>query len=71
MYNKASYANAINTVDFTQETVYDKLCKLWAKKSPCVDGIYSVVLKNLANVITTSLSYIFIQSLICNAVPHD
>ena len=47
MYNKASYKNALNTVDLTEETVYDKLCKLSADKSPGVDGIYQVVLKNL------------------------
>ena len=37
MYNKASYKNALNTVDFTEEAVYDKLCKLRADKSPGVD----------------------------------
>ena len=26
MYNKASYMNALNTVDFTEETVYDTPC---------------------------------------------
>ena len=59
MYNKASYINALNTVDFTEETVYDKLCKLSADKSPGVDGTYPVVLKNLANVISKPLSRIF------------
>ena len=39
MYNTASNKNALNTVDFTEETVYDKLCKLRADKSPGVDGI--------------------------------
>ena len=71
MYNKASYKNALNTVDFTEETVYDQLCKLRTDKSPGVDGIYPVVLKSLANVIFKSLSHIFNQSLLCNIVPHD
>ena len=43
MYNKASNINALNTVDFTEETVHDKLCKLRADKSPGVDGIHPVV----------------------------
>ena len=30
MYNKSSHRNALNTVDFTEETVHDKLCKLRA-----------------------------------------
>ena len=71
MYNKASYKNALNTVDFTEETVYDKLCKPRADKFPGVDGICPVVLKNLANVIFKPLSHIFGQSLLCNIVPHD
>ena len=58
MYNKASYKNALNTVDFTEETVYDKLCRLRADKSPGVDGIYPVVLRNLANVMSIPLSHI-------------
>ena len=37
MCNKASYINTFNTVDFTDETVYDKLCKLRADKSPGID----------------------------------
>ena len=68
MYNKASY---INTVDFTEETMYDKLCKLRADKSPGIDEIYPVVLKNVANVISKPLSLIFCHSLLCNVVPHD
>ena len=71
MFNKASYKNALNTVDFTEETVYDKLCKLKANKSPGVDGIYPVVPKILANVISKPLSHIFNQSLLYNIVPHD
>ena len=71
MCNKASYINASNTVDLTEETVYDELCKLRANKSPGVDEIYPVVSKNLANVISKRLSHIFSQSLLCNAVPHD
>ena len=71
MYNKASYKNTLNTVDFTEETVYDKVCKFRADKSTGVDGIYPVVLKNLANVILKPLSHIFYQSLLCNIVPHD
>ena len=71
MYNKVSYKNALNTVDFTEETVYDKLCKLRADKSPVVDGIYPVVWKNLANVILKPFSHIFSQSLLCNIVPYD
>ena len=43
MYNKASYESALDTVDFTEETVYDKLCKHRADKSPGVDGRYPVV----------------------------
>ena len=39
MCNKAYYVNALNSVDFTEETVYDKLCKLSADISPGVDGI--------------------------------
>ena len=70
MYNKTSYINALNTVDCTEETVHDKLCKLRADKSPGVDGIYPVVLKNLVNVISKPLSHIFNQSLLCNVVPH-
>ena len=70
-YNKASYINALNTVDFNEETVHDILCKLRANKPPGVDGIYPAVLKNLANVILRPLSHIFIQSLLCNVVPHD
>ena len=42
MYNKASHKNALNTVDFIEETVYDKLCKLRADKSPGVDGIFQL-----------------------------
>ena len=64
MYNKASYINALNTVYFTEETMYDKLCKLRANKSPGVYGIYIVVLKNLANVIFKPLSHMFKQSLL-------
>ena len=30
MYNKTSYINASNTVDFTEVTVYDKICTLRA-----------------------------------------
>ena len=71
MYNKASYKNALNTDDFIEETVYDKHCKLRSDKSPGVDGIYPVVLKNLANVIFKRLSHIFSQSLLCNVVLHD
>ena len=71
MYNKASYINALNTVDFTEETVYDKLCKLRADKSPGADGIYPVVLQNLAKVIFKPLSHIFSPSLLYNIVPHD
>ena len=33
MCNRAYYANTLNTVDFTEETVYDKLSKLRAGKS--------------------------------------
>ena len=43
MYNKASYISALNAVYFTEEIVYDKLCKIRADKSPGVDGIYPVV----------------------------
>ena len=71
MYNTASNKNALNIGDFTEETVYDKLCKLRADKSPGEDGIYQVVSKNLANVIFKPLSHIFYQSLLCNIVPHD
>ena len=71
MCNKVSYKNALNTVDFTEEIVYYELCKLRADKSPGVDGIYPVVLRNLANVIFKSLNNIFSQSLLCNIVPHD
>ena len=71
MYNKASYKNALSTVDFTEETVYDKLCKLRADKSPGVDGIYPVVLKNLVIVIFKLLTQIFSHSRLCNIVPHD
>ena len=63
MYNIASYINVLNTVYFTEETVYDKLCMFRADKSPGVDGIYPVVLKNLENAIFKPLSYIFSQSL--------
>ena len=42
MYNKASCKNALNTVDFTEETVYDKLCKLRADKSAGVDRIFQL-----------------------------
>ena len=63
MYNKAFYVSALNTIYFTEETVYDKLCKLRVDKSPGVDGMYPVVLKNLANVISKPLSHIFSQSL--------
>ena len=62
MCNKASYINALNTVDFTEETVYDKLCELRADKSLGDDGIYSVVLKNLATVISKQLSNIFTKA---------
>ena len=62
MYNKASYRNALNTVDFTEETVYDKLCRLRADKSPGVDGIYPVVFRNLANVIFKPLSHILTKA---------
>ena len=71
MYNKASYINALNTVYFNEETVYDKLCKLRADNSPGVDGVYPVVLQNLANVISNPLTHISNQSLLCNVVPHD
>ena len=37
MYNKSYHRNALNTVDFTEETVYDQPCKLRADKSPGVD----------------------------------
>ena len=50
--NKASYINVLNTVDITEETVHDKLCKLRADKSSDVDGVYPVALQNLANVIS-------------------
>ena len=63
MYNKASYINALNIVDFADETVYDTLCKLRVDKSPGVDGIIPVVQKNLPNVISKPLSHIFNQSL--------
>ena len=43
MCNNASYTNASNTVNFTEETVNYKRCKFRANKSPGVDGIYSVV----------------------------
>ena len=42
-----------------------------ASKSPGVDGIYPVVLKNHANGISKPLSNILSQSLLCNVVPHD
>ena len=71
MYNKASHENALNTVEFTEETVYDKPCKLRADKSPGVDGIYPVVLKSLENVTFKPLSHIFSQSLLCNIVLYD
>ena len=71
MHNKESNMNALNTVDFTEETVYHKLCKLRADKSPGVDGIYPVELRNLASVIFKPLSHVFSQSLLCNIVPHD
>ena len=71
MYNKASYINALNTVDFTDETVYDKLCKLSDHKSPGVDGTYPVVLENLASVISKPLNNIFYKSLLCNVMPHN
>ena len=45
MCNRSSYINALNTVDFNEETVYDKLCKLRADQSD-VDGIYPEVLKS-------------------------
>ena len=32
MYNKVSYINALNTVDFTEEIVHHKLCKLRAER---------------------------------------
>ena len=44
---KASHIIALNTVEFTEETEYDKLCKLRADKSPGADGIYPAVLKIL------------------------
>ena len=71
MYNKASYINALNTVVITEETMHDELCNLRADKSPGVDGVYPVAIKNLANVISKPLSHIFNQSLSCNVVPHD
>ena len=71
MYNKESYVNVINTVDFTEETVHDKLCKVGADKSPGVDGIHPVMSRNLEVVISNPLSHIFSQSLLCNVVPHD
>ena len=71
MCKKAVCINALNTVDFTDETVYDEPCKFWADKSPGVGGIYTVGLGNLANVIFKPLCHIFRQSLLCNVVQHE
>ena len=57
MCDRTSYANALNTVDFTEEKMYDNHCKLRADKSPGVDGIYPVVLKSLAYYFQTIASH--------------
>ena len=67
MCERASYVNALNTVDFTDETVCDKLCKLRADKSG-LDGIHAVVKINIRK---CYLQLISIQRLLCNIVPHD
>ena len=71
MCNKASYINALYTVDFTEKTLHDKHSKPRSDKYLGVDGIYQVVLKNHANVISKPLSHIFNQTLLRNIVPHD
>ena len=71
MCKKALCINALNTVDFTDETVYDEPCMFRADKSPGVGGIYTVWLGNIANVIFKPLCHIFSQSLLCNVVQHE
>ena len=71
IYYYIYYINSLNTVDFTEETVYDKLCKLKGGKSPGVDRIYPVVLKKSCKCYFQTIESHFSQSLLCNVVPHD
>ena len=58
-------------IDISQEVVFQKLCNLRPDKAPGVDGIYPVVLRNLAKVVSLPLSIIFSKSLQCNQIPVD
>ena len=42
--------------------MYDAFYKVKAEKSPSVNGIYSVMFKNLANAISKPLSYILAKA---------
>ena len=58
-------------IDISQEVVFQKLCNLRPDKAPGADGIYPVVLRNLAKVVSLPLSIIFGKSLQCNQIPVD
>ncbi|KAJ8021264.1 hypothetical protein HOLleu_38412 [Holothuria leucospilota] len=59
------------SIDISQEVVFQKLCNLRPNKAPGADGIYPVVLRNLAKVVSKPLSIIFSKSLQCNQIPVD
>ena len=61
----------LKNLDLSPQKVMKVLTCLYPNKTPGVDQIYSVMLKNLANELAIPLSHIFKCSMATGIVPED